>query len=176
MAFREHLVALGCIVILIAAVGRLLGLCDAEYRQVLSARDRETFVPQYGSFHAIGPGGPLPDGHRDPPEWRFLFLLRSSQLESDRDFWNEVIRRTMQGEAPISYWGVCDTGNACDAAQGSALFSVVGFLDPHQMRIVGLAAGEGDALLYNAQGGLVGTLPAAREPASTASRIESLVR
>lgn len=176
MAFRDHLLPFACIVILIAAIGRLLGLGYTEYRQLQVARQRETSVSRSASLHAIGPAGPLPAGDRDRPEWRLLFRLRSSRLESDRDFWNEVIRRTAQGETPVRYWGVCDTGNACEEAQGSALFSVVGFLDPHQMRIVALATEGGAALLYDPQGALVDTIRMAREPASTASQIESLVR
>jgi hypothetical protein len=96
-------------------------------------------------------------------------------LERDRDYWNEVIRRTTQGEIPVYYWGVCDSAEACDTSQEEALFMVVGFLDPYQMRSVATAAADGSTLLYNPQGILLDVITPDQDPAVTAKLIGELV-
>lgn len=175
-SFRDHLLFALVVFLLLIAVGRLAVLNRDELRLISSARERETRVPNTGSFHGVGAGGSTVASDRNRPAGRLLFRLRVAHLEQDRHYWNEVIRHTDGLARRVHFWGVCDSGKACDAAQDESLFTVVGFLDPYQMRIVATATEDGSALLYNRNGILLDTLKPDESPAAAANQVIDQLR
>lgn len=172
---RDHLCFALVVLLLLVAIARLALLNRDELRLISSARERATTVPIDGSFHGVGAGGAPVASDRDRPVGRLLFRLRVAHLEQDRRYWNEVMRH-MDGQGKrVRFWGVCDSGSACDAAQDEALFAVVGFLDPYQMRIVATATADGSALLYKWDGFVLDAITP-DEPVVTANQIRELLR
>jgi hypothetical protein len=70
----------------------------------------------------------------------------------------------------IDWWGICDSGSACDAFQHAARFSIVGFLDPYQMRVIANAEVGARALLYEGAS-LRGTIERTAAPRQVAAAI-----
>ena len=153
-----------------------MALNRAELRLIRAARDREAPVPGAGSLHGIGAAGPVAGRDPDRPAYLLLFVVHSSHLKLDRDYWNEVIRRVTPGEKAIRYWGVCDAGNVCSMSQEGAEFIVVGFLDPYQMRIVATAEADGAALLYDPEDTLRSRVKRDQDPSATAGFINGSIR
>jgi len=172
---RRLLLTMLSMVLLIAAVGRLWSLNRAELRRVAVARTRESLVPGSGSLHGIGVTGPVAASDLGRPAYLLVFVVRSSHVKLDRDYWNEVTRRIAPAAMPVRCWGVCDAGHACDSSLEGAQFVVVGFLDPYQMHIVATADAGGAALLYGALGELRGLVKRDRDPSVTARYVNELI-
>jgi hypothetical protein len=175
LGLRQLLLATLSIVLLVAAVGRLWSLNRAELRLVAAARNRHSLVPASGSLYGIGSAGPVAASDLGRPAYLLIFVVRSSHIKSDRDYWNEVAHGIAPAAMPLRCWGVCDAGHACDSSLEGAQFVVVGFLDPYQMHIVATAEADGAALLYGPQGALLGLVKRDRDPSVTARFVNELI-
>lgn len=144
---RQRLITALTIVLLLVATARLSVLICSELLRLGAVRRQVTSIPANGSLHGIGPSGllaPAPPGVK----YQLLFVIRSSDIARDIEFWNATRRAVEPNASRIEWWGVCDGGNSCNAFQGAARFSVVGFLDPFQMWVMASANVDGLALLY----------------------------
>jgi uncharacterized integral membrane protein len=135
-------------ILLIIAAGRLLVLTVGEWQRVARLQRQSQSFARNGSLSGLGATGMVqfPDG--DTPSYLVTFVIQSASLERDIAFWNDVVARTGASKTPIRYWGICDAGTACNALQRTATFTIVGFLDPIQMRVTANAHTAGFALFY----------------------------
>ena len=144
----KHKIILGLSVVLLLFVGaRLIVLIRGELGRLEGGRSLAASVHKTGSLHGVGPGGIVGSGALGL-KYRVLFVVHLSSLDGDLKYWNAVRKAVGPQTSDIDWWGICDSGSACDAFQGAARFSVVGFMDPYQMRVLSNADVTSRVLLY----------------------------
>jgi hypothetical protein len=144
---KQRLISLVPGLILVIAAARLVPLVSAEWQRISGAEIIATSVKRRGSPRAVSSNGFL-DGYKTAHQFRLMFVLRKAHLSTDVNYWNDV-RETLgaRGNA-IDWWGVCDSGDACNHVESSAKFSIVGYMDPSQMRSLALAFAGENVVLY----------------------------
>jgi hypothetical protein len=171
---RQRLITALTIGLLLLATGRLILLTRGELLRIRDAQRRDASIPTHGSLHGIGTRGvlaPVPLRAR----YRLLFVTHSATIAKDVEYWNATRQAIAPLESQIEWWGICDAGSSCNAFQGAARFSIVGFLDPFQMRLMALADVDGLALLYKGSS-LRGRVTRAGQASVTAEAISNLLR
>ena len=171
---RQRLRTTLTIILLVAAAARLASLTRTEVRRLDNAKRQAAAVPSSGSHYGVGSEGQLISA-LPIFKYRVLFVLRSSTLSKDIDYWNAVHDVVGSAESRIDWWGICDAGQSCAKHQDRAKFSIVGFLDPYQMRVMTSAYSDGTALFYQGQA-LKGRVPIGASTTDTATRVVSLLR
>jgi hypothetical protein len=150
---------------------------EQEHIQVQAAR--ASAVPRASSLVGVDSSGHVrrssPDGKTPANNGRmFLFVFHSGNAHGEVSYWNAVQAITSRSnDVPTQLWGICDAGHSCDAYQDTAGFTIIGYLDPHQMSIVADAGTKGDSLLYGNDMMLKAVIHNVPEPASEAALIRS---
>ncbi len=80
-------------------------------------------------------------------------------------------RPQLDSNLRIEYWGICDSGAECNRYQPEALFTIVGYLEPFEMRIAADAEADGTVLLYGHGSRLEGRIPRVGSPSAQASLV-----
>lgn len=121
----------------------------------------------------LAPNGDLKGGG-----YLLLFVLHHQDLGREVRFWNDVIALdSSSGPAiPFQYWGVCDAASTCDSYQPVAQFSILGYLDPYQMRILVNADSRREALLYDRSLWLQARVPAQADALAVSETIRQKVK
>jgi len=164
-----------CLVMLSVSGARLALLGVKELQRYRSSQNDNSLNPNTGSFAGIGADGGEKRPNLDDNGHLLLFVIHHSRIRSDIDFWNQVIilagQSHRQARGNIKYWGICDSGAECDPYQSEAHFTILGHLEPFEMRIMAGADANGDALLYNQSNVLNGRVAHAPCPAAQANLI-----
>jgi hypothetical protein len=169
---KPRLVA-GLTVLLLSIVSaRLVVLIRGELRRVAGAEHYAHSVFNNGDLYGVGANGIV--GRQTPAhKYRLLFVVHKSSLSREVEYWNAA--RKAVGPLDVEWWGVCDSGDACDAVQQSAEFSIVGFMPAYQMRIMANADAGSRALLYEGNS-VRGQIEAVLDPVRVAEGIARLVQ
>jgi len=147
MNMMPRLIAGLTILLLLVASVRLMALVRGELRRIEGARNYAHSVFNNGDLYGVGPNGAL--GSQAPTyRYRLLFVIHKSNLSREVEHWNTTRKAVGPLASDIEWWGVCDSGTACDVIQQAAEFSIVGFMPAYQMRIMANADGDSRALLY----------------------------
>lgn len=158
------------IVFLTIAAGRLIPLVNTEWQRVTGAARRlAASLQKRGSPSGVGPAGPV-DNTQSTVAFRLMFVVKRSTLSADVEYWNAVRQAIGPRRDDIDWWGVCDSGDACNSLYESAQFSIVGYMASYQMRAVALAHDKGHVLLYEGES-LKQTLRQASTPAEMAAEV-----
>lgn len=126
---------------------------EIEARHTADALRSE--LPPDSSLRGLGdrPGGRGEFKFGSGPDNRsrlLLFVVHSASAPADVRFWDRTV--SLVARAPggdrISFWGICDGGAACSRYRPNAAFTMLGYLDPYEMRMMALAEARREALLY----------------------------
>lgn len=172
---RSFLLEILSLLLLVAAVVRLVHLDVREWESIVQLRERLTGVPPVGSLIGIDTTGSRVDVESADSVGALLFVVRAEHLAADVRYWNTVVQRVGPA-AKLTYWGVCDSGVRCNGGQPGAEFVVVSHLDPYQMHISAAAYAQGQVLLYGTSGLLTERLKPQTDPAAFADTIRGHAR
>jgi hypothetical protein len=110
-------------------------------------------VPTFGSLEGINVRGDTEAPKFSDGGHLLVFAIHHERGAIDVKFWNDVIhlvKATRQETSEsMEYWGICDAGAECNGFQSVASFTILGYLDPLEMRVVADADARGEALLYD---------------------------
>jgi hypothetical protein len=146
---RQLLVEAACVLLMCASITRLLALDIGELQLRRQTRARQEMMPAVGSLDGIDAKGLPATAVATGGGYSLLFAVHASRIAEDVTFWNDVMRLADVGAAPIEYIGICDAGSACNEAQPTAMFRILGYLDPFEMRILSRGDAHNEALLYH---------------------------
>lgn len=169
---KQHLLAVVTVFLLLVTCARLILLIRDQLRRLEGAGTLVLSIPKTGSLSGIGAGGilsPAGPGLR----YRLLFVIHLSNLSKDVEYWNSARKALGPQASDLDWWGICDSGSSCDGFQHTAQFSIVGFMDPYQMRIIANADVGARALMYDGSS-LRGMIEHTSEPARAAEAIARL--
>jgi hypothetical protein len=148
------------IYLLLLSAVRLTVLNKTALQQYRTKQSEYHSLPHDGSLYGIDSNGTLrgPDAFVNSTSRSdshlLIFVIHRKRLAHDIDFWNRVVELTSRDNTKqrgtVEYWGVCDSGLACNEFQPAARFTIIGHLDPYEMHIIAGANSREEALLYNA--------------------------
>jgi hypothetical protein len=159
-------------------------LLKKELEQLRAIRAVASRISRDSDLEGIGAGGRskkpelAPNGDLKAGGYLLLFAVHRKNVEAEVRFWNGVIALEPNGSAhaPIQYWGVCDAGSSCDPYQPVAQFSILGYLDPYQMRILVNADDRHEALLYDRSLWLQARVPTQGDSSAVSETIRQKVK
>jgi hypothetical protein len=132
-------------------------------------------TPKIGSFVGIDTQGDDKKPNLDDNGHLLLFVIHHNRIHSDIQSWNHVIILASQARpqvgARIEYWGICDCGAECNPYQREAHFTILGYLEPFEMRVVADADAKDEALLYDHRNVLDARIARAACPTAQANLI-----
>jgi hypothetical protein len=142
-----------CLTMLLLSGTRLALVGAKELQRYRYNRNENALTIKIGSFVGIDTEGDEKKPDLDDNGHLLLFVLHHNRIHSDIQFWNHVIILAGQARPQvgghIQYWGVCDSGAECNPHRREADFTILGYLEPFEMRIVSAADARDEALLYD---------------------------
>ena len=155
---------------------RLEALDVEELQQYRASKSQNALIPPDSSLIGIDANGDIKkpnaahDGHLTNKGHLLVFVIHHGAAMQDIEYWNRVIDKVSRSDsgygAAVQYWGICDDGTACNLYQPVANFSIVGYLDPYEMRVVAESDFSHDALLYDDSTKLVGRIERVANPSN----------
>lgn len=171
----KSILAFACVGILLTSAVRLGIMARREWGQYRYSRSQNSLTPMIGSFAGIDVGGTQVRAELSGYSHLLLFVIHRNRISEDIQIWNEVVALVRQAQsessAHIEYWGICDSGSDCKRYQPEAHFTIVGYLEPFEMRIAADAEAEGKVLLYSHGGMLEGRIPRVASPSGQANLV-----
>jgi len=171
----KAILTLLCLTMLLLSGTRFALLGAKELHRYRSNRNINAYTPKSGSFIGIDAEGEEKKPNLDDSGHLLLFVIHHNRISSDIQSWNHVIILASQARpqvgAHIQYWGICDSGADCNPYQPEAHFTILGYLEPFEMRIVAAADGKDEALLYDHRGVLDARIASAVCPTAQANMI-----
>lgn len=165
---------------------RLKTLIVDEWQRDRMSRKQNDLVPADSSLVGIDSSGRIKkpefgrDGQLAGAGYLLIFVIHRDKATQEIMYWNRVIDSLSElhpalGER-MQWWGICDDGAACNVYQSTAKFSILGYLDPYQMRIVAREDAKHEVLLYGPSMRLVARIGRVAEPVVEADLIRQKAR
>lgn len=134
----------------LACMAAVIAVLDFRaYSKLREVRSHRTEIPRSGSLRGqeAFANSEWPGERYDYSRYVVLFLL--SPDAPPLAYWREVAIRSLSRANNVEFVAVCTARNACgDGPPVDNVLTILSSMDPFQMRVLSVAAGQGRALLY----------------------------
>lgn len=151
------------IALLSVTVARLYGLSSDQWTLMRRTQERQSKVLDYGSLSGYDIAGRLIRPSFPDVTHLVLFVIHSDRQAEEVNYWNAVVQSI--NNSRVQFWGVCDAGSACTRANTDLRISIIGFMDPYQMRNLAAIDEKGDFAVYDRTGTIKSRIKRAGSPA-----------
>lgn len=175
----KSLLKLLTVCLLLLSGMRLATPYKEELQQSRASKSENSLIPSDSSLVGIDANGNIRkpelgiNSHLRGHGRLLIFVVHRDNTVHDIQYWNRAIdllkRVYPKRSAAMQYWGICDDGNACNSYQSIAEFSILGYLDAYEMRVVAKADSNQEALLFDESMRLTARIPRTDDPSTESS-------